>query len=468
MYHTVTGMIVPVVEREEDPQAEYHRALQWLLGFANYEVVPAVAYEASKFNLERIRGLLAALGSPQEKFQTVHIAGTKGKGSTAAICESILRAAGVRTGLYTSPHLHTFRERIRVAGELIEPRALVDGVARLRQVQPQFPDVSVFELMTALAFDHFARAGVQIAVVEVGIGGRLDATNVITPRVSVLTSISYDHTSVLGDTLTKIAGEKAGIIKNGVPVVSAPQVDEALHVFERIAQERNAPITLVGRDWEWELLGEDLDCQDFRVISRVKGQPEDSPYDLCLHLLGAHQLVNATTAIAATLVGWEGSTIPTAHAIREGVENARWPGRFEVLERAPVLVADGAHNGDSVRQLVATIDTLLPGASVQWIFGASSDKDIRGMYDELLARSRDLIITHSKHPRAADPYDLASVAQDCGVVPVLAGTVADALDLARERAKGSGAIVVTGSLFIVAEAREIILRAHGEPVETDE
>ena len=487
-------MVIPPVEQRQEAPADYHRALQWLFSFANYEIVPAVAYEASKFNLERMRGLLAALGSPQDAFQAVHIAGTKGKGSTAAICESILHAGGYKTGLYTSPHLHTFRERIRVAGTMIEPQAIVEGVARLREVQPQFPDVSVFELMTALAFDYFARAGVQVAVVEVGIGGRLDATNVITPRVSVLTSISYDHTTVLGDTLTKIASEKAGIIKPGVPVVSAPQVDEALAVFQDVARERKAPLTLVGHEWKWELVAQNLDYQDFRVVGKVPdlsqtegqvanlsewagqvsglskwaGQVGNLPYNLRLHLLGAHQLTNATTAVAAAHVLGESDVKLTSDAVRAGVANARWPGRFEVLERAPYLIADGAHNRDSVKQLVGTLDALLPRSRVLWIFGSSSDKDIGGMFDELLARSPDLILTRSKHPRAADPNDLAKLATDRGAEAVIAETVAEALVLARKHARGSDVIVVAGSLFVVAEARAVSLRAHGESIESDE
>lgn len=475
-------MALSPVEMQDSARADYIRALEWLFGFANYEVLPAIAYEAAKFNLDRIRGLLDALGNPQEKFQSVHIAGTKGKGSTAAICESILRAAGYKTGLYTSPHLHTFRERIVAGGALIPPEAVAEGVDRLKEIQPRFPELSVFELMTALAFDYFARAEVQTAVVEVGIGGRLDATNVITPRVSVLTSISYDHTTVLGDTISKIAVEKAGIIKPGVPVVSAPQEEEALAVFERIANKQKAPLTLVGRDWKWELVAQNLVEQDFRVTGQVP--PASAPrepnrdqiasdaasfsYDLRLHLLGAHQLTNATTAVAAVQVMAEAVIPVGSDAICTGVANARWPGRFEVLDRAPYLVVDGAHNRDSARQLVATINALLPGERVQWIFGASSDKDITGMFDELLTKSTELILTRSKHPRSADSHDLATLAQERGIVPVVAGNVAEALDLARWRANGTGAIVVTGSLFVVAEARAVTLRARGGFVESDD
>lgn len=451
-------------ENLQDVREEYRKALSWLLQFANYETVPAVAYAAAKFNLDRMRGLLAALGNPQDRFRSVHIAGTKGKGSTAAICESILRASGYRTGLYTSPHLHTFRERIRVGAELIQPEAIAEGVARLKEVQPRFPDVSVFELMTALAFDYFARAQVEVAVIEVGIGGRLDATNVITPGVSVITSISYDHTTVLGETLTQIAGEKAGIIKRGLPVVSAPQGQEALAVVERVAAERDAPLTLVGRDWKWKPLDQNLDWQDFRVAPPNGADP----LDLRLHLLGAHQLANATTAIAAVVTQSDRDTPVLPGAIRVGVENASWPGRFEVLGRAPYLILDGAHNGDSAHQLVATLDALLPGARIVWIFGASSDKNIGAMLDELLPRSPELIVTRSNHPRAADPMELARVAEEHGAEHVVAGTVADALAIARKNITATDVIVVTGSLFVVAEARAITLRAQGKAVESDE
>lgn len=453
-----------MLENQGDVSTEYRRALAWLFSFANYETVPAVAYAAAKFNLERMRALLAALGSPQDKFQSVHIAGTKGKGSTAAICESILRAAGYRTGLYTSPHLHTFRERIRVAGELIYPHAIVEGVARLQEVQPQFPDVSVFELMTALAFDYFAKAGVEIAVVEVGIGGRLDATNVITPRVSVITSISYDHTTVLGETLAKIAAEKAGIIKPRVPVVSSPQKAEALEVLERTADGRHAPLTLVGRDWTWEPLDQNLNRQAFRV----KGPGGNQAFDLRLHLLGSHQLANATTAIAALAVLGDAHPAINSQAIQTGVESASWPGRFEVLEKNPYMVLDGAHNGDSARQLVATLGTLFPEARVHWIFGASSDKDVGAMFEEMIPLSREFIITRSNHPRAADSQELAALARQRGARVTTAESVADALELVHRRASGDDVIAVTGSLFIVAEARAITLRAEGKQVESDE
>lgn len=445
--------------------SEYQAALDWIYSFAHFETHPSHSTEFEEEHLPRMRALLGRLGNPQEKFASLHVAGTKGKGSTAALSESILRAAGVRTGLYTSPHLHTFCERIRVAGELIPRQAVVEGVTRLREIQPSIPGLIVFDLITALAFDYFARAGIELAVVEVGIGGRLDATNVITPRVSILTSISFDHTEILGATLEKIAREKAGIIKAGVPVVSAPQRELALRVIEQTAREQNARLVRVGRDWQWNQTRQTLDYQEFEVVGPSMRIP-----DLHLNLLGAHQLVNATNAIAAMSLMVETDSRITTRAIREGVLAARWPGRFEILERAPYVILDGAHNQDSAQVLVTTLKDFFPKARVQWVYGASNDKDIRGMFGELLAYSPAMILTRSRHPRAADPGPLASIAGEFGVEPLIAANEQAALAQARARMRAGefDVTVITGSLFIVADARGMILQEHGIAVETDQ
>lgn len=457
---------------EPDIDIAYHDALHWLFSFATYQHKTADAYQASKLNLERMRAILARLGNPHEKFAAIHIAGTKGKGSTAAMCDSILRASGIQTGLYTSPHLHTFRERIRVNGELISRRSVIDGIERLRTIPNEFPDALVFELITALAFDYLARAGVEFTVVEVGLGGRLDATNLITPRVSIITSISYDHMAILGNTLAQIAHEKAGIIKPNVPAVSAPQTKEASLVIEEMARERKAPLILVSPDLQFQFSGtksqvrpsgSNLESQYFTLTN---DNPE--PETWSLRLLGHHQLANATTAIAAMRVlAARGAPVSDA-AIRQGIENTRWPGRFEILERAPYVIVDGAHNQDSVRQLVATIDALLPKSTVQWIFGASDDKDVRGMFAELLPRAPEIVLTRASHPRATDPENLAMLAEEFGAHAVVAKNTAEALEIARAQMDRFDVTVITGSLFIVAEARGLILREHGEWVESDE
>jgi len=482
---------------ETNLAAQYRESLRWLFSFATYQHKTADAYQASKLNLDRMRAILGRLGNPHEKFQSVHIAGTKGKGSTAAISESILRAAGIRTGLYTSPHLHTFRERIRVGGELISEQEVVSGIARLQALQPEFRDAIVFEWITALAFDYFARARVEFAVVEVGIGGRLDSTNVVTPRVSVITSISYDHTKILGDTLTQIAREKTGIIKPGIPVVSAPQTDEARVVIEEVARERGAELVEVDAKLGWQMadgkwqmvsLEQNLDFQTFQLEQSSTSNIQLPTSNLQLHLLGSHQLANAATAIAAMkALGARGVPISDT-ALRDGIQNARWQGRFEILEPDPkkesgvptplmaasdaavrrktYFIVDGAHNRDSARQLVQTVNTLFPNARVQWIFGASDDKDIRGMFAELTQRSGAFIVTRAKHPRASDPVGLAQWAREAGAEPAAVENIAQAIELARTR-REFDVTVATGSLFIVGEAREFILRERGEFVESD-
>lgn len=447
----------------------YQEALDWLYSFVDHSATRKVKYSPETFSLERMRALLALLGNPQQRYPCLHLAGTKGKGSVSALCANVLRVAGYRTGFYTSPHLHDFRERIQLDGEHIAADELVDGVTRLRELAPQVDGITTFELTTALAYDYFARRNVDIAVIEVGLGGRLDATNVITPLISVITSLSYDHTDLLGHTLTQIAGEKAGIIKPGVPVISSPQQPEALAVLEKVAAERGAPFILVGRHWHFRLLAHDLDGQTFEIWSererlqlaahRARGLPGQwRPPALFLPLLGAHQVENAATAYAAlrTLRAF----LPLSlDAVREGFATVRWPGRFEILRRAPYLVADGAHNADSARRLVAALDDYFPGRRVHLIFGASADKDIDGMLEALLPRATTVICAQAEHPRAVEPGELLAhvthKAQALGLAPAVEAVtpVPRALARAFELAQADDVIVACGSLFIVAEVQ---------------
>ena len=469
---------------------DYQDSLRYIYSFTNYEVTPATAYAPERFNLARVEQLLAALGKPHMQFQAVHIAGTKGKGSTAAMLESVLRAAGHSTALYTSPHLHTFRERIRVGGEMISQANVVAGVEKLKPLAAQIPGLTTFELITALAFDYFVSQksrdlatarGVEIAVLEVGLGGRLDATNVVLPRVSVITSISYDHIAILGNTLALIAREKAGIIKGGVPVVTAPQQDEVLRVIEEIAREKNAPLITVTPDLRFEVAGHRSQVSSRRSQeASFKSQivqletwdmgPETRDLGLVtchLPLLGRHQLTNATTALAAIHVLREqGLAIPNG-AIRDGLASMEWQGRFEILEREPFFIVDGAHNADSAHQLAQTLRDLFPRARLHFTFGASSDKDIAGMFAELLPHATSLTLTRSRNPRAADPARLAELAARHNVNTLIAPDVTSALRDARQHAERGDVVCTTGSLFVVAEAREALLAEQGKVVETD-
>lgn len=421
----------------------YQAALDYLYSFIDYGVTRAVKYSASTFNLDRMARLLELLGQPHQRYPALHIAGTKGKGSVSAMCASILRASGLRTGLYTSPHLHDFRERIQINGDLIPPEAVADIVTRLQTLEPRVPGITTFELTTALAFEYFARAGVEAAVIEVGLGGRLDATNTITPRVSVITSLSYDHTELLGATLDKIAFEKGGIIKPGVPVITAPQAPEALAVLECLAAERQAPLTVLGRHAHTRPVRHDLRGQTFELWG-----DDLPPVTLTTPLLGAHQVENA--ALACLAVRASGLNVPGT-ALTAGLAATVWPGRFEVLPGAPTVILDGAHNRDSARRLAETVRAYFPNTPVALVFGASTDKDIAGMSAELQPVTHQVVVTQAVHPRAAVP---ATLAAHFAPLPVeIVPTVPQALQRALELAVSNAVVLVCGSLFIVAEAR---------------
>jgi dihydrofolate synthase/folylpolyglutamate synthase len=426
----------------------YRDALSYIYGFTDYEKQGFAAYAPEFYDLGRVRCLLALLGEPQRSFQAVHIAGTKGKGSTAAMIESVLRAAGYRTGLYTSPHLHTFRERIQVGGELIPEADVARLIESMQPLVAQVPDITTFEIMTGLAFTWFAAQGVAWAVVEVGLGGRLDATNVVVPAVAVITSISYDHMVILGDTLTQIAAEKAGIVKPGVPVVSAPQSDEALVVVEVVCGEQGAPLTLVGRDWSWELGAANLDGQTFSIH-----HGQEAVTGLWLPLLGEHQVVNATTAVAALSLLAESGVNLSEAAIRDGLRAVYWPARLEILGRAPLVVADSAHNGDSAGKLMAALRDLDAWQRLTVVLGGSKDHITPEVMTTLLSGAHRAIATHSRHPRAADPAWLQTRAAEMGFSMEVSETVAQALDLALAEAGPEDLVCCTGSVFVAAEAR---------------
>ena len=445
----------------------YQEALDYLYSFVDYGAMRAYRYSAETFDLSRMVKFLEDLGNPQARYPVLHVAGTKGKGSVAAMCASALRAAGYKTGFYTSPHLVDFGERAQVNGQHTPREAVAEIVDHMRGLAHNHPGITTFELTTALAFEHFARERVDVAVVEVGLGGRLDATNVVQPRVTVISSLSYDHMNLLGNTLAEIAAEKGGIIKPGVPLISSPQRPEAQAVLEQIAAERGAPMQLVGRDWHFRPVAHSLDGQSFEVWSQAEqaqladlaaqGHPVDwRPTVLEIPLLGLHQVENAATAYAA-LHALQGQGLPmSAQALAEGLRTVRWPGRFEILLRKPYLVLDGAHNADSAQKLATALGDYFPGRRVILIFGASSDKDVAGMLAELLRPGvgvAHVLLAQAVHPRAQDPDELAAMVKQYNV-PFEGGlSVAHALNRALELASDNDVILACGSLFVVAEAR---------------
>ncbi len=456
----------------------YQDTLDYIFAYVNYEKQPRYTYNAMTFNLRRMEELLDRLGNPQNAFRCVHIAGTKGKGSTSAMVESVLRTAGYRTGLYTSPHLHTFRERIRVAGALMSKADLVDLATRSRAAIEATPGITAFEVMTSLAFLHFAQQGVAWAVLEVGLGGRLDATNVVHPNVCAITSLSYDHVELLGHTLSLIAWEKAGIIKAGVPVVSAPQEAEAMGVIQRVCTDTGARLVTIGHDWTVEGNGAQLAGQTLTIHRVADGL---TLANLKIPLLGRHQWVNAATAVAMlTELSAQGVVIPEA-ALRRGLATARWPGRFEVLQRQPVVVVDSAHNADSAQKLRATLATWFPRPPrkrLALIFGASNDKDISGMLEAFLTpdpasgyRPVDkVIVTQSGHPRSTAPAGLADMVRHLSTTVNISvqDTVHSALTEALAWANDDDLICVTGSIFVVAQARRAWANRHPDAFPADD
>ena len=448
----------------------YHDALAYLDQFANYELTRSVRYAPETFELARVERLLAQQGHPHRAYKVVHVAGTKCKGSTCLMIESALRAAGYRTGLYTSPHLHTFCERIQVSGHKIERQEVAALVDELEPHIAAVPGLTWFEIVTAMGLLYFARKGVDIAVVEVGLGGRLDATNVVTPQVSVITSLSLDHTAWLGDTLAQIAWEKAGIVKPGVPVVSAPQPPEALEVIERVCSERQSPLTLIGRDWLYAPGQIDPGGQWFaRMRPDWQKNFWPPPEFYWIPLLGRHQIVNATMALAALDLLRDQHVTVTPDAVEQGLRAASWPARMQTLSSQPLVVADGAHNGESAQRLAVALREWFPGRQWTLVFGTSSDKDFAAMFDALLPIAPRAVLTRARSARAANPERLAELAQSRGTRAEVAGSVADALDAALRGLDAHGGVIVAGSLFVAAEAEQAWAARVGAPMpETDD
>ena len=425
-----------------DTEVAYNQALDYLYSFVDYSLKHISELAKAEFNLDRMFALMEELGNPQKTYPIIHVAGTKGKGSVAALCAAGLKAAGHRTGLYTSPHLWDYVERIQINGEPISHEQLIELVEAVKPAVARIPKLTTFEITTALGLLAFARNDVNAAVLEVGLGGRLDATNIVMPEVSVITSLSYDHMAVLGNTLAAIAGEKAGIIKERIPVVSAPQTKEALEVLERVANEKNSPFILVGEDVKFERLESSLDGQKLAVGD------QQSEVSFRIPLLGKHQIENA--AIAYTALKTSGIPI-SDEAIQKGFARVRWPARFEVLRRQPPVVIDSAHNRDSANRLRETLDEYFPEIPVILIFCALEDKDISGILEELKPRLECVVATRADHPRAPSAEWLAEEVRKAGI-PVEAVTpVSNALERALELAEDSKIVLSAGSVAFAGE-----------------
>jgi dihydrofolate synthase/folylpolyglutamate synthase len=431
----------------------YSEAEQYLNTFANYEQIPGVSYAPSDYDLRHLQELLRRMGNPELAANTIHVAGTKGKGSVAAMIAQVLTTSGYKTGLYTSPHFQTLRERIIIDGDMIsetefaaaitETKPFIESMNRDRA----FRQLTYFEALTALAFAHFRKERAVFQVLEVGLGGRLDATNVVpNPLVCIITSISLDHTQILGNSLGQIAREKAGIIKRGCWVVISPQPEAAAAVIHDVCREKKARVVEVGKDVTWQRVSGDLHSQSFLIEGRKRR------YQVTIPLLGDFQLENAATAAAALeILVSLGFVVPRTD-MEAGFAQVKWPGRFQVLREHPVVLVDGAHNVASMKRLVSNVKVYFADKRVILVFGTSVDKDIRGIINELAGFSPQVMVTQASHSRAAPAPIVAAEFAKHGVTPEVKRTVAEAISRALSMAGETDVVCVTGSLFVVAQA----------------
>jgi dihydrofolate synthase/folylpolyglutamate synthase len=438
--------------------SEYSDVLAWLYSFTNYEATPLSKVDARRLELAPLRELLAQLGDPQRGRHSVHITGSKGKGSTAAMIEATLRGSGEGTGLFTSPHLHHETERIRINGEPIAEEELVRLATEIRPtVEAIVADggrLTTFDLRTALAFLAFREADVAWQVVEVGLGGTLDSTNVLDEKeLCVFTPVSLEHTQILGDTVAEIAADKAGILRRGARAVMSLQRESAAEVFRSRCAELEVPLAEVATSCQLAIDKTDSDGSAFRL------KTARASYRVTLPLLGRHQVENAATAVLAVENLTESGVELDPAVAQRTLAEVRWPGRLEVLKRKPVLVVDGAHNTDSARRLVAALRGAFSPRRILLVVGLNADKDIAGFAEILVGGLPDaeVIATRASIGRAAEPAAVAQAFSDAGATVRMAPTVAEAVDETLSESDAGDLICVTGSLYVVAEARGWVL-----------
>jgi dihydrofolate synthase/folylpolyglutamate synthase len=448
----------------------YEDALSYLDGFTNYERRVDYTADEATLGTGRMRRLLTQLGDPQNHFRSIHIAGSKGKGSTAIMTAAILRDYGYRVGLYTSPHLVTVRERIVLAGAPVDREAFRDGMKELmpaiERVQDERPQgcITYFETLTALAFLLFRDKGMDLAVVETGLGGRFDATNVLTPSAVGITPVSMDHMKQLGNTISAIAGEKAGIIKPGVPVLVGPQVPEAETVFRNAARHTGAPLRAFGTpeldgDLAREPSPSEADSPQIIDLITWRGPCPEVP----LPLIGRHQAQNAALAVGLAEVVLEQDDQPQVSSarLRRAWRNLRVPGRIEIIGHKPWTVLDGAHNAASAWVLADTLRRHFATNRFVLVFGSAEDKDIDGMFRILAPMAQEAFTVRTGATRSADPDDLARMLQDehhvpTQTLPALGAT----LEAARQAASPEGLVCITGSLYLVGRVQALLAPEH--------
>ncbi len=440
------------------PIRTYDAALRYLFAQTDYERMLRVRYNSDTFSLVRMRSLLKRLGDPHKKLRSVHIAGTKGKGSTATMLSAMLHSCGHKVGLYTSPHLMDIRERIQINGELITRAALTRYINKVAPHVKQMGDdkPTFFEIFTAIAFMYFVDEEIDVAVLETGLGGRLDSTNVVKPMVVGFTNISLDHIHQLGDTVEAIAGEKAGILKRGVPAVSVRQVPAAEAVLVKAAKKVDTPLLITGKNIDFSYRFES--SRETGPQTRVCLTTSRSKFEhLPVPLMGEHQALNCGLALALLdQLKDHGFDIDDAAAI-EGLSRVSLPGRMELIRENPRILVDGAHNGASMEALMRSVGQYIHYDSMVVIFGCAGDKEIPGMLGQLMRGADKVIFTASDNPRAADPADLAQRYEERSGKPAqIAPTLAEAVRIANNAVTRGDIICITGSFYLVGEAKKLL------------
>jgi len=433
----------------------YEAAVRYLLSLGRELAAPTQA-AAAKFDLENILILAERLGRPDRAYPAAHIAGTNGKGSTAAFLESILRRAGFRTGLNTSPHLVRINERIRVNGEEISDTAFAETFTRMQAINEELlaagklrAHPTYFECVTEMAFEYFARERVDFAVFEVGLGGRLDATNILTPVVSIITRVDFDHENFLGHSLAEIAAEKAGILKRGVPVILADQRPEALEVIRTRARELGCPVIETGTAFRIETEWVENGCSRARIRESATGWS----FELAPRLPGKFQIQNSLNAVAAARYLQKRGYGISDDAIAQGIAEAVWPGRLEKFQSNPDVYLDGAHNPSAARELAAFLDENLAGRKVWLVFGALRDKAVDEIAGILFPHAAEVIFTQARTTRAISVVQLAEITAHHAAHSAIIPEPESALEYALDRAGSHDAIIVAGSLYLVGQLR---------------
>lgn len=419
---------------EHNLTEEYDEAISFMYGLERFGIL---------LGLENIRNLLKRLGNPEREFPTVHVAGSNGKGSTSSFIYRVLLETGLRAALYTSPHLNDFRERLRLNGNLISRESLLESIRRVRNIYD--PErTTFFEFSTAAAFDCIAREGTDMAVIEVGLGGRLDATNTINPLVTIITDISREHEDYLGVGLAAVAREKAGIIKEKVPLITGASRAEAWNVIEKVALEKQAQVKKFGRDF----VGIRTGLSKFTYRSRGLVME-----DLATDMPGSHQIKNAALAIAVLeQLRNSGYNIPE-EAIRNGVKKTRFPGRFEILSRKPDVVIDGAHTPEGMRLLKSTLRQVYPGIKPLVLLGMLRDKNYEALIDIIAPIAREMICVAPQGNRALDPEELASIVRTREVPASVASGIAEGFRDLLKKASHEDVVLATGSLYMIGPVR---------------